>query len=494
MKAATTLDARPRRVTTRSMIQRAIIKAVAVTQLGLTAGVVCLAVGICSSAASAGEAAQGSEGTAFWQFAPTPPMGWNSYDCWGTSVTEDQVLANAQYMQTHLLSHGWKYVVIDARWYDSVSPSDDRDFNKQRAGAKLFADQWGRLIPAVNRFPSADNDQGFKPLADRLHAMNLRFGFHMMRGIPRQAVNAKTPIADSNFTAADAGDPKNICSWCPDMYGVRNNAAGQAWYDAMFKLYASWGLDFIKVDDLSRPYHAEEIEMIRKAIDKCGRPIVLSSSPGPTDLKRAEHVMNHTNQWRVSGDFWDRWKDLDHQFDLLAQWTRYAGPGHFPDADMIPFGHIGIKCTIAGKERQTRFTHQEQRTLMSLWSLASSPLMLGNHLPDTDEWTLSLLTNDGVLAIDQDPLGQAATRVTQKGKFEVWVKPLKDGSKAVGLFNRGDDAAVVDVDWTTAGVNGKQTIWDVWQSKSLGDFDQKFSATINPHDVVLLRLTPSSSR
>jgi len=465
----------------------------AITRAAVTMSIACLVLCTFSAQASAGGATPAADGLAFLEFAPTPPMGWNSYDCWGTSVTEDRVLANARYMQTHLRSHGWTYVVIDARWYDSVSPTDDRDFNKQRAGAKLTADQWGRLMPAVNRFPSADKEDGFKPLADQLHAMNLRFGFHMMRGIPRQAVNAHTPIADSNFTAADAGDPHSTCSWCPDMFGVKNNAAGQAWYDSMFRLYASWGLDFIKVDDLSSPYHTEEIEMIRKAIDKCGRPIVLSTSAGPTDIKRADHVMNHANQWRISGDFWDRWKDLDHQFDLLAQWGKYAGPGHFPDADMIPFGHIGIQCTIAGKERQTRFTHEEQRTLMSLWSLASSPLMLGNNLPDNDDWALSLLTNDGVLAIDQDPLCQAAARVSQKNQLEVWVKPMNDGSKAVGLFNRGDAAAAIELDWATAGLSGKQSIRDVWQSKDLGEFDEKYSARVAPHGVVLLQLSPKKS-
>jgi hypothetical protein len=423
---------------------------------------------------------------AYWQWAPTPPMGWNSYDAWGTSIDEDQTLANAQYMKDNLLSHGWQYVVIDARWYDSVSPSDDRNFNKEVATHKLTADDNGRLLPALNRFPSAADGQGFKPLADKIHAMGLKFGFHLMRGIPRQAVNAKTPIDGSTFTAADAGDPKSHCSWCPDMYGVRNNEAGQAWYDSIFRLYASWGLDFVKVDDLSVPYHGDEIAMIRKAIDKCGRPIVFSTSPGATDVIHADEIKVLANQWRISGDFWDRWKDLDHQFDLLASWQGVGGPGHFPDGDMIPFGHIGIKCTIAGKDRQTRFTHDEQLTLLSLWSLASSPLILGNNLPDTDEWTLSLLTNDEVLALDQDPLGIAAKRVSQKDGLEVWVKDLKDGSKAIGLFNRSDADASVTLNWADAGLTGSQTLRDLWQHKDLGSFDQTYSSQVPSHGVVLL--------
>jgi len=423
----------------------------------------------------------------YWQFALTPPMGWNSYDAWGTSVDEDQTLANAQYMKDNLLAHGWKYIVIDARWYDTVSSFDDRNFNKEVAGHKLAADDNGRLLPAPNRFPSAADGQGFKSMIEKIHAMGLKFGFHLMRGIPRQAVNAKTPIEGSSFTAADAGDPKSRCGWCPDMYGVHNNEAGQAWYDSIFRLYASWGLDFVKVDDLSVPYHGFEIAMIRKAIDKCGRPIVFSTSPGETDVAHADDIKMQANQWRISGDFWDRWKDLNHAFDLQDKWQGVGGPGHFPDGDMIPFGHIGIKCTIAGKDRQTRFTHDEQLTLMSLWSLASSPLILGDNLPDTDAWTLSLLTNDEVLAVDQDPLGLGARRVSQKDGQEVWVKQMKDGSKSIGLFNRGAAEATVTLDWTAAGLSGKQNLRDLWQHKDLGSVDQTYSCPVPAHGVVLLQ-------
>jgi hypothetical protein len=257
----------------------------------------------------------------------------------------------------------------------------------------------------------------------------------------------------------------------------------------MFQQYADWGLDFIKIDDLSVPYHGDEIAMIRKAIDKCGRPIIFSTSPGPTDIAHADEIKTLANQWRISGDFWDRWKDLNHQFDLFAIWQGVAGPGHFPDGDMIPFGHIGIKCTIAGKDRQTRFTHDEQLTLMSLWSLNSSPLMLGNHLPDTDPWTLSLLTNDAVIGLDQDPLAESATRVSQHDELEVWVKNLKDGSKAIGLFNRGKNAASIALKWSDARLSGKQNLRDLWAQNDLGEFDEIFSSSIPAHGVTLLKFT-----
>ena len=420
--------------------------------------------------------------------ALTPPMGWNSYDAFGTSITEEETLANARSMQGKLLSHGWNTLVIDARWYDSVSSFDDRDFNKERVGAKLFADTNGRLFPAPNRFPSAENGQGFKPLADEIHAMGLKFGFHMMRGIPRQAVNAKTPIEGSSFTAADAGDPKSTCGWCPDMFGVRNNEAGQAWYDSCTKLWASWGLDFVKVDDLSSPYHAPEIEMIRKAIEKCGRPIVFSTSAGPTDTTQAAHVAKHANMWRISGDFWDRWKDLNHQFDLLAAWQDVGGPGHWPDGDMIPFGHIGIKCTIAGPDRQTRFTPDEQRTLMSLWSLAPSPLMLGANLTDLDQATLALITNDEVLAVNQDPLGAKAKRIAQHDHTEVWVKNLRKRRQGCGPFQSRETATDVELLWSEAGLSGNREIRDLWSHRDLGSFNENFSVSVPRHSAILLRV------
>jgi alpha-galactosidase len=424
---------------------------------------------------------------AFWKWAPTPPMGWNSYDAWGTSVNEAETLSNALYMQEYLLPHGWKYIVIDARWYDSVSPYDDRCFNRERNGVQLFTDKFGRLLPATNRFPSAVDGRGFKALADEIHAMGLKFGVHMMRGIPRQSVISRKPIENSDFTAADAGNPANICTWCPDMFGVRNNAAGQSWYNSCARLWASWGIDFVKVDDISEPYNTNEIEMIRKALDDCERPIVLSTSPGPTELSHADHISDQANMWRISGDFWDRWPDLDRAFDLLGKWQSVGGVGHWPDADMIPIGHIGIKCTIAGRERQTRFSKSEQVMLMTLWALTPSPLMLGNNLPDTDEWTLSLLTNDEVLAVNQDILGSPARRVTQTKGTEIWVKELNDCSKAIGIFNRTTAVATIELDWNVAKLTGKQMLRDLWAHKYLGAFDGRYSANVPAHGAVLIR-------
>ena len=384
-------------------------------------------------------------------------------------------------------------MVIDFRWYDAVSSYDDRDLNRDRAGARLYADRFGRLLPATNRFPSAAGGKGFKPLADRLHAMGLKFGIHMMRGIPRQAVAAGTPIEGSHFTAKDAGNPNNTCGWCPDMFGVRDNAAGQAWYDSCARLWASWGVDFVKVDDLSRPYSGREITMIRKAIDRCGRPIVFSTSPGATNPAHAEDISHKANMWRISGDFWDRWPDLDRAFDLLAQWQGWGGPGHWPDLDMIPFGHLGIKCTIAGGDRRSRFTHDEEMTLMSLWALAPSPLMVGGNLPDNDASTLSVLTNDEVIAVDQDPLGAPARLVKRDGDTELWMRPLADGARAIGLFNRSGQHRENTMTWSAVGLRGKESLRNLWTHRDLGSFDGAYSTDVPAHGAVLLIARPRPS-
>lgn len=418
-----------------------------------------------------------------------PPLGWNSYDSFGDSVVESEVLSNSIWMKEHLKPLGWNMIVVDFRWYDPHPTGDDSLLNRTRAGAALAADEFGRLLPAPNRFPSATNGVGFKLLADQLHSMGLKFGIHVMRGIPRQAVLFGTKIFGSGFSAIDAGDPNDKCVWCPDMFGVRNNAAGQAWYGACAKLWASWGVDYIKVDDLSQPYHAAEIEMIRRAIDQCGRAIIFSTSPGPTPVSQAGHIAANANLWRISSDFWDNWQKLDNQFDVIAQWQGVGTPGHWPDADMIPLGHLAIRSKNGGNSHWTHFTRDEQLTLMSLWALAPSPLMLGMNLPDNDDWTTALLTNPEVLAVDQDVLGKTVRRIfVPQQSAEMWVKELSGNALAVGFFNRTDGTVKVDYAWNKSDFSSAPQVRDLWLRKDLGK-QGNFVAELPPHGCVLLQVT-----
>ena len=429
------------------------------------------------------------ETPAHWKLAPTPPMGWNSYNAFGSSVTEAEFLANASYVKEKLLASGYNIVVVDFRWADTTASNYDCN----GIGGPLVADAFGRLLPSPVRFPSAANGGGFKPLAEKVHAMGLKFGIHVMRGIPKQSVKANTPIEGSKYKAADAADTKSICKWCKDMWGIdATKPAGQDYYDSIFRLYASWGVDFVKVDDLSQPYHKEEVEAVRRAIDKCGRPMVFSTSPGQTPVEQASHVAGNANMWRISGDFWDKWKALDYGFDLAAKWQGVAGPGRWPDGDMLPLGRIGIRSV--GKDRMTRFTKDEQVTLMSLWALMPSPLMLGGHNPDNDEWTLSLITNPDMLAINQDPQGKPGRRVFQRDRTEIWVRDLKGGGKAVGIFNRGETDATVTLKVREAGLveNGPYQIQNVWTQKNMGALGAELALPVPRHGTVLLKLSRPS--
>lgn len=417
--------------------------------------------------------------------ALTPPLGWNSYDCFGDNVIESEVLANAQYLKEKMQPFGWDTVVVDYCWSDPGAHDNNRN---ARANAPLVADKFGRMLPAPNRFPSAADGFGFKPLADAVHALGLKFGIHIMRGIPRNAVNANLPIEGSTFTAAAAANTNDKCAWCPDMFGVSSNAAGQAWYDSCARLWSSWGVDYIKVDDLSRPYHTAEVEMVRSAIDRSGRAIEFSTSPGETPVADAQHILTHANLWRVSDDFWDNWKYLDHEFTLAARWHAYAAPGHWPDADMLPLGHLSVSHRSVGNDRHTHFTRDEQLTLISMWSLLPSPLMVGANLPDNDAWTLALLTNPEVLAVNQDALGLAAQRMTNAPVgVEIWTKKLADKSLAVGIFNRGKSAASVNLVWKELGLRASPVVRDLWVRQDLAKA-KNFVAEISSHGCVLLKV------
>jgi len=386
-----------------------------------------------TSAAEAGQAP--STNKDFLSWAQTPPMGWNSWDCFGTSVTEQQTKEQAAFMAEHLRHHGWSYIVVDIQWYEANAKGHDYVKN-----APLAMDGYGRLQPATNKFPSAEGGKGFRSLADHVHSLGLKFGIHLMRGIPRQAVEKNLPISGTKYFAADIADKVHVCPWNPDMYGVDMSKPGaQEYYDSVFAQMAEWGVDYVKVDDLSRPYfqNQREVEAIRKAIDKTGRPMVLSLSPGATDLKAADHVRAHANAWRISDDFWDRWSALREQFGRLAAWNPHRTAGAWPDADMLPLGTL-----VMGK-RTTRFTDDEQYTLMSLWSIARSPLMHGGDMTDTDDFTLSLLTNDEVLAVNQASIKNRPL-FDRDGLIAWTAEDPATGDTYLALFNTRDRVSLTE--------------------------------------------------
>jgi hypothetical protein len=317
-------------------------------------------------------------------------MGWNSYDAYGTTVSEAQFRANARWMSEHLARYGWRYAVIDAEWFvRNPTPSGGA------AGSLFVLDRYGRYIPAPNRFPSAAKGAGFRPLADYVHSLGLRFGIHILRGIPREAVARNLPIAGSRYTAAQAAALQSTCPWNPDTYGVDSrSAAGQAYYDSIARLYAAWGVDLIKADCIaSHPYAQNEIRMLSAAMQASGRHMVLSLSPGPAPIGKIAELRRYSTMWRISNDVWDLWhstvaypQGVDDQFAPAARWAPLTQPGRWPDADMLALGYLG-PAPGWGKARETRLTRAEQRTYLTLWCIARSPLFMGGNLTRADHWS-----------------------------------------------------------------------------------------------------------
>ncbi|MBQ7202888.1 MAG: glycoside hydrolase family 27 protein [Eubacterium sp.] len=421
----------------------------------------------------------------FRTWAKTPPLGWNSWDCFGAAVNEQQLRENADYMAKYLKQYGWEYIVCDIQWYEPRAYSND--YNNF---AELDMDEHGRLIPAVNRFPSAKDGAGFKPIADYVHSLGLKFGIHIMRGVPRQAVAQNCPIFGSDKTCRDIAHHFSVCSWNTDMYGVKDCEAAQQYYNSIIDMYASWGVDFIKCDDIcvtefrkwDNPYSAEyEIEMLRRAIDRCGREIVLSLSPGPALRDKAEHLKKNANMWRLTGDFWDVWDKLYDMFDRCKEWEGVTEIGAYPDCDMLPIGRVAKNSTYYGaNNRMSQFTKPEHYTLMTLWGIFKSPLMLGGNLPENDDFTLSLLTNEEYIKMNQH--SSDARELLRDGDTVIWTAE-GSGCRYAALFNTGDDEREITLNLDTA-----CTAYDIWAKKEVGTFTTDLTATVAPHGARLFKL------
>ena len=434
----------------------------------------------------------------FRDFAKTPPMGWNSWDCFGAGVTEEELIENVDYMAEKLKPFGWEYIVCDIQWYEPKAKGNDYN-----SFADLVMDEYGRLLPAKNRFPSAaypekyyyglclfdgteEGNTGFRVIADYVHSKGLKFGIHILRGIPRQAVALDLPVFGSEYSAREIAHPFSVCSWNTDMYGLKNCWGAQDYYDSIISMYASWGVDFIKCDDTAvtefsrfdRPYSADyEIEMIRKAIDKTGCNIVLSLSPGPARVEDAAHLKANANMWRMTGDFWDSWDKLRDMFDRCRAWDGIKEPGNYPDCDMLPLGVLCKDKSYLGEQnRKSRFTDDEVLTMLSLWGIFGSPLILGGNLPETDEKTLALLTNEDFIKMVKTAYG--GKEVFRDESVIVRTAKGENGTLYTAIFNIGEEAAFVDVHRFFP----KEKPFDIWKGK-----ESKKNAAIPPHGVLLLK-------
>lgn len=416
----------------------------------------------------------------FKKWAKTPPMGWNSYDCFGATVTEAEVKGNAKMMEVHLKEAGWEYIVIDYCWYYPFvgalnNPPQSKDFKPG-----LAMDEFGRLLPTTDRFPSAVNGKGFKELADYVHSLGLKFGIHVMRGIPREAVAKKMPIKGTNYTA-DQITNFNTCNWLNLMFGVdMTKPGGQEYYNSIFEMYANWGVDFVKVDDIASPYHEMEIEGIRKAIDRTGRPIVLSLSPGDeTPSEKNNHLKANANMWRVSADFWDNWDELLHQFSIAERWQGIYEAGNWPDLDMIPFGILNNRGPQDGGPRISNFTLEEKYTLMTLWCITRSPLMYGGDLSLLRPDDLKLLNNSEIIAVNRK---SNDNRIYFSNKKNIiWIAESEEQNGLyVAFFNISEKRRKIEFP-VYEFFDGKVKIRDLWEQKEIGISENIFYQIIPPH-------------
>jgi hypothetical protein len=447
--------------------------------------------------------------------ALTPPMGWNSWDSYGLTITEEQFRGNVQVLAEKLKPFGWNYAVIDEGWF-FYNPED----RPHPDNLRYAIDAYGRYVPVPSRFPSAGkepnpsthtattpdgltiklaatiDDTSFKALGDYVHSQGLKFGIHIVRGIPRASVERNLPIADSAFHAADAADTADACPWDPTNWGVKDTPAGQAWYDSLLSQYAGWGVDLLKVDCIAdHPYKISEIRQIRRAIDKTGRPIVLSLSPGPTNLDHATEVGQFANMWRISDDVWDFWVNakpwpmsVSSQFARFAAWAPYTKPGAWPDGDMLPLGELRPEPG-EGKARTTRLTPTEQQTQMTLWSMARSPLILGANLTLLDDATTKLLTNADLIRIDQT--ATACREAFHSGDVIAWTCDLPGDfpggySSALALFNVGDSPTIVDSSFEAYGLPAETyRIHDVWSGKNVSKQKSVQNLSLEAHGSTL---------
>ena len=391
------------------------------------------------------------------KIAITPPMGWNSWNCWAAQVSDKNVRASAKAMvDSGLINHGWTYINIDDTWQGKRGGS----FNALQSNQK---------------FPD------MKGLCDYVHSLGLKVGVYSTPWITSYA----------GYPGGSSDDPNG--DWVKLANYESNKRLGKYAFDTNdAQQYGQWGIDYLKFD--WHTHKEKEIAAMANALKATGRDIIYSLSAG-MDFGTAALCEKLANCWRTTGDIRDGWtkKQVSETWaygvtDIWKEhlkWAPFSGPGHWADADMLVVGKVGW-----GNPHPTKLKPDEQYTHISLWCLWSSPLLIGCPLDQLDDFTQNLLTNDEVLALNQDPLGKMAKQLPHDGNDRVLIKDLEDGSKAVGLFNTGEEYIAVKVTWQQLDVTGNQSVRDLWRQKNIGIYKDSFEAVVRPHGVVLVRIQP----
>lgn len=430
--------------------------------------------------------------------APTPPLGWNSFDSYGVYLHEQAAMENLEAMALKLEPFGYEYFVIDNGWFGEYKLKPGTLYPLEKHASDVRINEYGHVIPSKTYFHG-----GLKPIIERCHELSLKFGIHMMRGIPRKAYEMNLPIKGTSFKARDIADtdPKNNCTWCTYNYGVDMSKPGaQEWYDGLIQHLADMGVDMIKYDDIV-PYPAE-VEAVAKAIKKTGKPILLSLSPGGDVPPDAIQSFQMAQMLRVTKDVWDQAHYIDDCFDAWKKWTGKESENFWIDMDMIPFGQLlmmspkkemqvdggssAVRLAGHGYRRWQQYSQDQMFTFITLRALSASPLMVGGDLPTMDGFSLRLLTDPDMLACNQN--GVMGKLVSAVDGIEVWKTPEKGASKKgwIGVFNRSNRLKTVNLTPTFLGLEGKATLYDIWRGRKEHSLDASSPIGIDiPADGVL---------
>lgn len=433
--------------------------------------------------------------------APKPPLGWNSFDSYGVYLHEKAALANLEAMGEHLAPYGYEYFVIDNGWFGEYVLKPGTLYPLEKHASDVRINEFGHVIASKTYFPG-----GLKPIIDRCHELGLKFGIHMMRGIPRKAYDQNLPIKGTPYRARDIADtnPKNNCTWCLYNYGVDMTKPGaQEWYDGLIQHLADMGVDMIKYDDIV-PFPAE-VEAVAKAIAKTGKPILLSLSPGGQVDPAAIKSFQMAHMLRVTKDVWDEAHYLDECFDAWGKWTGKQADNFWIDMDMVPFGQLlmmspeievagddneaAVRLAGKGYRRWQQFSQDQMFTFITLRALSASPLMIGGDLPTLDGFSLRLLTDPDMLACNQN--GVMGKLVSAQDGIEVWMTPEKRRPDKgwIGVFNRTDVVKRVTLDKSFLGLTKNATLTNIWRGRKQHKLTSAsaIEIDINPDGVLFLR-------
>ena len=432
--------------------------------------------------------------------AQTPPMGWNCTYSLVTEYTEDMIKQAAEFVEAKMKQFGYEYIVMDMGWNFGEGLNIINYHVLQNP--PQYIDEFGRLIPNPSRFPSSAGGKGFKPMADYMHKRGLKLGIHVMRGVPWQAVAHKSPIKGTALTADKIASEEGLCGWFHGLKTIDISKPGaQEYYDSIFQMYADWGIDFIKLDDIAHPYSELDIAAAHNAIVKTGRQMILEVTPGPAPVEEIGHLRQNVNMWRINSDFHDHWRFVEETFACCRRWQGLAIPGHWPECDLLPFGgklrKLGFDdylLSVFNLKREeimdeySRFTDNEKQTVFTLWAICRSSLFPSGFLPEMTDYEYRLLTNRDVIEMDQHCVNSREIRANEHEIIWAAEHP-GTGIKYAAMFNlRADTPGSIKLNFSELGLSGKLLVRDIWKNHTLGTFKESVISDVPPHGCILLEL------